>query len=324
VPQFLFRSISLSLLLHGLLLGLLLFLFASRRESKPPPALYVDLPPSPGGEAGEGAATNQTVAGGSEAKRPRARPAKAAPFRWKTQPFAWEEGGGAGAVAGPGHGDAPPRKGRGAEVSALADGMDLAAETKFYPLADRIWHRINTHVQYPPDFIEDNQQGTVLLHITVHPDGRFTGNFLEIEDDNAFLRTYVMAMVAYALREPLERMPRTELKEIALALRFRFQLKLPDEFRDPRPEAHYKNTLQFDRVAFTEPKAIKDARQFIVNHMPPIIPVPGGFIIDFVQLYHQLQEKQDRDPRWKRGFRMEMDQELWKSLIHNQGTGNGT
>ena len=316
MPRFLFRSILLSFLLHGLLLVLFLFLWLPRREPPPPPAIFVDLPPGAGaGVNSEKSADSPPTRGGGGGKQTRV--AKPAPFRWKTKPDIWEEGGGgAGAMPGPGHGDAPPAcKGRGAEVAALANGMDLPAEAKFYGLAERIWQRVNEHVQYPVDFIDDNQQGTVLLHLTVRPDGTFTGDFLEIEDDNELLRTYVMAMVAYALREPLDRMPKTELKEIALALRFQFRLLLPDEIRDARVAAHYKNTLQFDRVAFTEPKMIKNARQFIVNYAPPIIPVPGGFFIDFVQLYHMMQEKQDKDLRWKRGFRMEMDQELWRGLI---------
>ncbi|RZA03921.1 MAG: hypothetical protein EOP11_15800 [Proteobacteria bacterium] len=325
MPRFLFRSILLSLSLHAILLAWLLLRIHSKPEA-PPSALFVDLPP-PGGGAGADSQTAGDVTsppartGKARGNSASAKGAKPESFHWKTRPDAWEVGGeGASPRANDSFGSAPARgRGRGSAVTDLADGMDLAAETKFYNLADKIWRRVNHHVEYPVDFIEANVEGTVLLHIKVRPDGSFTGDFLEIEDDNELLRTYVMAMVAYALREPIPGIPATELKELAFALRFQFKLLLPDEIRGNRMAAHYKNTLQFDRVAFTEPKFTKDARQFLVNWMPPVIPVPGGFFIDFVQLYKQLQAKQDRDPRWKRGFRMEMDQELWKGLIRRSG-----
>lgn len=197
--------------------------------------------------------------------------------------------------------------------------MSLAEEARFFSLAEKVWQRVNSFVGYPPDFIEENIAGTVLLHVVVDRQGRFTGEFLEIEDDNELLRTYAMAAVAIALREPIPGLRDPGVDKIPLALRFRFELLLPDEFarRDLTP--HFKNTLQFERVGHTEPKATKVARQFLQNYMPPVIVFPGFVYVDFVQLYRTFQKRQDKDPSWKRGYRMEMDQELWRQVV-KQGT----
>lgn len=305
MPRYL--SLLLSLGLHGLLLLSLYIALRERRELAPPPAVFVELPPASGDGASSGASNR---AGGT--RRKAAPKVAAQPFQWKTQPHAWEQGGSGAPVAG--EALAGPR-GRGARVEGFANGMGLAEEAKFFSLAEKVWQRVNSFVGYPPDFIEENIEGTVLLHIVVDKHGRFTGQFLEIEDDSELLRTYAMAAVALALREPIPGLRDLGVEEIPLALRFRFELLLPDEFarRDLTP--HMKNTLQFERVGHTEPKATKVARRFLQNYMPPVVAFPGFIYVDFVGVYNMFRKKQDKDPSWKRGFRMEMDQELWRQVI---------
>jgi len=94
---------------------------------------------------------------------------------------------------------------------------------------------------------------------------------------------------------------------------------LPDEFATRDELRHFKNTLSFERIAFTEPTTIKEMRRFIAKYTPPIIPVPGGFFIDFVSLYRHLTEKDSDDPKWKRGIRMELDHQLMEQFLKKAG-----
>lgn len=212
----------------------------------------------------------------------------------------------------------PSRSGppsRGSAVSDFADRMDLAQEGKFYPLAERIWKSINDNLTYPIDIVEENVQGTVLLHVLVNEHGKFSGTFLEV-DGEPLLSSYAMAIVAYALREEIPFPPSEAANpkaEIPLAIRIDFKL-LPYGAEEVRyAKAHFRNSLAFERIAHTDPQWAKAVRRFQGEF--PIVPVPGGFFIDFVALYQRMKPLQDRDPRIKRAFRLEMDQEHWRQVV---------
>ncbi len=193
--------------------------------------------------------------------------------------------------------------------------MDLAQEGKFHPFASKLYERIDSYLGYPPDFVEEHLEGFVTLHFLVDAEGKFLGKFLEVEGDKHILNIYAMAMVALALKEPLVNVRAKEGNRIPVALQVEFRLLLPDEYSTRSAVRHFKNTLSFERIAFTEPRTTKRMRRIIDKYMPPIIPVPGGFFVDLPLLYKRLTEKDSDDPDWKRGIRMELDEQLLEQVV---------
>lgn len=298
--MFFSRALCLSLLLHALFFALLFFRVAPKAIS--PPTVFVELPAIPG-------ESPSAPASRSRAGRKSGGISRALPRGWSTRPKIWEKGGGVG-----GGQEAAPRRGRGDAAYSFGAKMNLAQEGKFHPFARKLYDRIDSYLGYPPDFVEENIEGSVTLHFLVDARGKFLGRFLEVEGDSRNLNIYAMAMIALALKEPLVNVMASE-SEIPIALRIDFRLLLPDEFATRSAVNNFKNTLSFERIAFTEPKATKQMRRIVEKYMPPIIPVPGGFFIDFVLLHKRLTEKDSDDPDWRRGIRMELDQELLEQVI---------
>lgn len=235
---------------------------------------------------------------------------KALPRGWT-----WKGGAADGPLGGSGSrsSGAGTSFGKGHEVFSFAAGMGLKEEAKFYPWAEKIYQKVDSYIGYPADFVEENISGQVTLHFKVDERGRFLGKFLEVEGDEDLLKVYTMAMIVLALREPL--FPPAEKKEIPVAVNVHYRLLLPDEFTGRKENYHFKNGFQFDRVGHTDAKAVKQARRLIDKYVPPIIPVPGGFFIDFVGLYKKIKEIDGNDEYWRRGIRMELDHQELELLI---------
>jgi hypothetical protein len=301
--MFLSRWLSLSFFLHAFFFALLFFRISPQVE--PPLAVFVELPSVPSDSPADTQSPNKpgrNYGRGKKAALPKG-------WAWNLKPKVWEQGSSVGA--------APPlsQPGRGDPVYGFAAKMDLAKEGKFHPFARKLYERIDTYLGYPPDFVEENLEGFVTLHFLVNAEGKFLGKFLEVEGDQRILNIYAMAMVALALKEPLENVRAKEGKEVPVALRVDFRLLLPDEYSTRSSVRHFKNTLSFERIAFTEPKSTKKMRRIIDKYLPPIIPVPGGFFVDLPLLYKRLTDKDSDDPDWKRGIRMELDGLLLEQVV---------
>jgi hypothetical protein len=203
-------------------------------------------------------------------------------------------------------------------VESFSVGMNLQKEGKFFPLAQKIKNRIDGFVGYPPDFVEENISGEIVLQFLVNSEGKFL-KFLRVEGDNSHLTVYSMAMIVMALQDEIAQLPAgRELEDIPLSLRLSYRLLLPDEISNRKGAETFKNSIYLDRVAFTEPKPIKKMRRFIEKYTPPVIPVPGGFFIDFVSLYKHVVERDSDDPDWKRGVRMNLDQKQLQLFLKKQ------
>jgi hypothetical protein len=293
------RALLFSVFLHGLLFALLLF--RPRSELKPQ-VLYVELPAQTAGtsgKVGEGGSKSGAKRGGK----------KSLPRDWT-----WRGSSSGGSIAGGSGGSAGAASfGKGNEVFSFAAGMGIKEEAKFYPWAEKIYKRVDGYIGYPADFVEENISGNVTLHFKVDERGRFLGKFLEVEGDEDLLKVYTMAMIVLALRDPI--FPPSEKKEIPVAVNVQYRLLLPDEFTGRKANFHFKNGFQFDRVGHTDAKAIKQARRLMDKYIPPIIPVPGGFFIDFVALYKKIKEIDGNDEYWRRGIRMELDHQELELLI---------
>lgn len=296
--MFFSRALALSGLVHALLL-LALFLYKkSHSDARPPVAVFVDLP-----AAKEMEAAGAAGAAGGRAGQRVGRTLKPLPRGWT-----WKSGVTGGAIGKSQTTGAAA--GKGEAVHKFAQGMGVEQEAKFFGRAEDLYRRIDSFLGYPDDFVEENISGSVTVHALVDEAGRFV-KFLEAEGDEAILRTYVMAMVAMALREPSTHLP----APTPIAVRVDFRLLLPDEYgrRDLAP--HFKNTLQYERLGFTDAKAIKVVRRAIEKYIPPIIPLPGGVYVDFVLLYKRINELDGNDEKWRRSVRMDLDREQMEIFL---------
>jgi hypothetical protein len=196
--------------------------------------------------------------------------------------------------------------------------LTLQKEGKLSPLAQKILKRVDSYVGYPPDFIEENFAGEVVIQFLVSPEGKFL-RFLHVDGEQKALTLYSMAMVILALNREIANLPKDRpASNIPISLALSYRLLLPDEISNRREPAAYKNSLQLERVAFTEPRAIKKARRAIEKYTPPIVPVPGGFFVDFVALYKRFAETGSDDPDWEREARMLLDRETLEVFLKSQ------
>jgi hypothetical protein len=310
--------LSHSVLLHAAIFGLAYWLMreAQRREQAIPPSrapgpINVDI------VGGKGGPSNGKGASQKHASRPK----KAPPPLQLGPSFRFTPGGGSpqppGAGGGGGGGAGP------ADGYDVANAMGLEEEGKLYPFFHAIWKKVDSATGYPDDFVRERIKGFVTAQVVVNRQGVFTGKIVEINSDQPFLETYVMAILFHALSEPLPPETWSHRDEMILVLSFDFHVFSYGESPPPRMEEKIKNVLSFSRYGYDDPKLNHVVEKILTHYMPPIIPIPGGFFIDFFHAYQFVQNlrnhrMEEDDLRLQR---IELRQDQWRSVVRKAPDG---
>ena len=201
---------------------------------------------------------------------------------------------------------------------AFAEGMDIASETEHYPFFDRLWRKIDVGLGYPSDLVEANIESDFTIQIEVDRRGVFTGRFVDLPANPSLLVVYSAAWLARSLREPLPPSLWAREERITLVTRFNFKLFHFTESFEGRGGGSFKNVFEFARAAYTPPQAMKAITRFYDQYVPPVLPVPGGVVIDVVRVYRMIQEwgKADRYERHDR--RLRILKEKWEGTVYPQ------
>lgn len=174
-------------------------------------------------------------------------------------------------------------------VSGFANQMDVKTQMETMHFYREVWNKINEKFYYPLELAELYISGDVVIHVEVDRKGTFKGQLLKIQATNPLLEAFVLGVVMQGLKLPLqERFWYVEDKLIPLSLTFHFGTYY-DGYKEAKGGA-LKNRLQFERYVRMEPKINKTIRDFIVEHrIPPLIPIPGGAMLDVVMAVQILQ-----------------------------------
>lgn len=250
MPQFLFRSLLFSLLLHGLLLALLRCFFL--KPSAPAwHALYVDLPPDSGGASKQ--------AGLPAAARTTPKPKKAGStlsssfggLRLKPRPFAWEEGGTAGVAD------------QAASGEGAAGGFLQGRDVRW-----RLFRLVEEGLPYPADLFAAGRSGKVLFRLRVDAGGRIRNlHSLGGERDlEAWFRSRVGSILARAWLPPGK-------GDETFDLEFHVNDSVPDAagpIRGNRISFYRSNFQELAPVALFQTEASKADPLFYRNREPKV------------------------------------------------------
>jgi hypothetical protein len=198
-----------------------------------------------------------------------------------------------------------------AETIGFADSLEM------YPFVEEIWKRIESKLTYPNDFVSQRIGGELSIQFEVSPTGEFTGQFYGVRSDEPILTTYAMVVVIHALSKPLpEKIQLKRKKPIVFAAQFRFETySYSSEPPKRQGNPHFKNYLSFLRQSYVLPQALEELERFRNKYIPPIIPVPGGFLIDFVAAYKMYKAHTEPDEQVQRKHRLQTLGESLKLTI---------
>ncbi|MGZ3689798.1 MAG: hypothetical protein ACXWP5_07115 [Bdellovibrionota bacterium] len=195
--------------------------------------------------------------------------------------------------------------------------MDPREELKTYAFYRALWKKIDAAVDYPTELVKSRLTGVVSLTVEVTSRGVFTGKILARESDSIYLEPYVLALLVRALREPMPKgLENSDRKTVPVALRFDFRVFGVGEKPPANDFDLVKNVLFFARSGYVDPRWNEEIERIMTNYFPPIIPVPGGFYIDFVRAYQLIHNLGKPDAKELLARHVQLDLEQWQTLVH--------
>lgn len=192
----------------------------------------------------------------------------------------------------------------GNDVFTFTGEYNLEEFSPNMPYFAAIWNRFNSVLEYPEDFFKQDIQGDVVVHFKVDHRGVFKGHFLKVLSGNSYLETYVLALLLHSLKDPLpEKLWLKGRSEIPVGFSVRFAT-YHDPTVDLKPGNYLKNYFTFNRYAFLDPKLNRQIEALFTKYVPPIVPIPGGFFIDFVRAYKMVRSIGTTSDEQKRAERL--------------------
>lgn len=208
----------------------------------------------------------------------------------------------------------------------VANRMGLEQEGKLYPFFDSLWHKVDSILTYPSDLAQQRLKGNVTVQLVVDRRGVFTGEIRAVNGAEPMLNAFVLTTLVHALRNPLPENSWMKLggpqasNRMLLVFQIDFDLFGPGGGPQPNEYAHLKNILGFRRDAYVDPALNQAIEKFFTRYVPPIIPIPGGFFIDFIRAYQFFKNMAAPTPDEDemRTRRLEIKKEEWESLIQKE------
>jgi len=197
----------------------------------------------------------------------------------------------------------------------FAAAVDMKRESELSLFFKGLWRKVDATIEYPADFVHRRVTGPVAVRLLVDRRGVFTGRFLGIDGEEPLLNAYVSALLVHAFREPLPERSWADREEIPIAVEVEFKVYGVGESPPERRMNTSKNFLYFKRWAYSDPKLNQIINRITTRFIPPIIPIPGGFYIDFVRAYEMVRNFGKPDEEEMRNVRLEGVKAKWDSVI---------
>lgn len=208
----------------------------------------------------------------------------------KLRPDHWGQLGKTGPTGGlNGNSETALDSDRSESAQAYMLSMGASQTLEVLPFFELFWERVNQVVGYPDELSQRNIEGQVDVQLEIEGDGKFHGRFLKVHSNNRYLETYVIACLLQGLREPIQLPAKlTPLGRLPVSLTFQF--KTYEEVKPSVNGSHFKNYLVFHKSAFLSGRASRTWHGFFNNYLPPLVPIPGGFAVDFVRAYQIINQ----------------------------------
>lgn len=182
-------------------------------------------------------------------------------------------------------------------------------------------NRINSQLIYPEDFARQRITGKVRIEAELGKDGKLI-RFLSSTTDDRLLQTYCFAFLVQVLQHPLPQRLWLEYEKAVVSFDFDFRTRVdgmvPTEFAMGVEKSH----LMFGREAAIDPWLNEKIHEVLTHYVPPIIPLPGGFYVDYVLALQYVKNLIEGAPteREQRQARIDNLHERLRTLLHRAVT----
>ncbi|MBI1859427.1 MAG: hypothetical protein HYR96_00725 [Deltaproteobacteria bacterium] len=188
----------------------------------------------------------------------------------------------------------------------FGQSLDLVKAAHYQSFFGALWRRLDRSIGYPDDFAHERIEGIVTARALLGHNGVIRGESLEVGSDKQALELYVAAILSAVLLSPLPERNWAETESIPVNFVIQFQVHTDRSSSMTDLGGVARNTLTLRRHKRMEGKVNEAIQAFYKRFIPPILPMPGGFIIDFVRLYEMIDEWGRPTPGELRQYRMEV------------------
>lgn len=173
---------------------------------------------------------------------------------------------------------------------------------------EAIKNKIDQNIQYPQELTEHNIQGKTNLTILINHKGELLEVY-NVSALNPYVTTYSLIGIHQALKEPLPQyLWFKPERTLTLSLHFDFKIYTMGNMQERNESSYYKNRFDFLRVRNAK-NFLEEFVELNARYIPPIVPLPGGFYVDFIQAYRMIVAWQELDPRMRKRQRLLMTKE---------------
>lgn len=199
-----------------------------------------------------------------------------------------------------------------APIQTLEDAIDLD------PFYQSLWIKLATTAQYPEDFSKHYIQGSVTVRMEVDFRGVMTKRKLYVESTNPYLETLALYTVISALKQPLDSKVWIAKTKVPVTIHLNYIHRMPDDPRGLSPGSIAGHHIEVSKYDYIQPEYMKKIDDFMLTYFPPVVPIPGGFYIDFVRAYEMIKRIQEPDQNEMRSYRAEALEDSLERLIQKE------
>ncbi|MFP5519845.1 MAG: hypothetical protein ACLGGX_08075 [Bdellovibrionia bacterium] len=205
------------------------------------------------------------------------------------------------------------------EKMSFQEGLELTG------LLKKVHDTLNEGILYPEDFLKMRLKGNVQLDFYINHKGQMVGRFAKVSSGNFLLSLYTQAMVLKLLETPMQKnLWGSEGQNIPITLHVEFTPQAYDI--NSKFSSYYENNnITLVRKAFIQPQIFEKIERVMTRYYPPIIPVPGGFYVDFIRLVEFIKNNSPNaiDPEERLEQRVELDREILERFVHQRQEEGG-
>lgn len=192
---------------------------------------------------------------------------------------------------------------------AWVEQVNVVKAMELTAFLQRIKEKIDHGLDYPEDMAVQRIAGEVRLDFYVDRKGRLSGDFHSVKGAESLLNLYVMSSLLVLLKDPLPENLWAQEDRIAISVHVDFTTFQFTETRIQNEASFQANQLSFLRARYVKPLAVAKVEKIFTRYVPPIIPLPGGFYVDFIMLAQYIQNINTPDPDDQRKQRLGLTRE---------------
>lgn len=192
---------------------------------------------------------------------------------------------------------------------AWVEQVNIVKAMELTTFLQRIKEKIDHGLDYPEDMAVQRITGEVRLDFYVDRKGRLIGDFNSVKGSESLLNLYVMSSLLVLLKDPLPENLWAQEDRIAISVHVDFATFQFTETRIRNEASFQANQLSFRRARYVQPLAVAKVEKIFTRYIPPIIPLPGGFYVDFIMLAQYIQNINTPDPDDQRKQRLGVTRE---------------